>query len=279
MGLPYTGAWRRASVPYVGAGVWGTGINPVHSFYGSDNLRVEGRSDADPSRTPPSEAMPHGFYNLTAWGYTPEDHTYTNVEMDGRPTLGSESPQWRGRGVQQPPVDADGQWKTVFRSMIAGARRGNYKQVDSLPSETVTEGWRNKPKGSPANSVPSDPSQYEIQTSMVQRYQVRNNTAAVSRGTDGERSRIASRVTGQKLKLYSGEERHYDMFPFQQDIIYRPFWYRTAGTGDPAEMQANYGYEIDPIQRVPPPDPDLGPEETSSQFDYGYTSEDSQYGY
>src|SRR5580704_9976219 len=201
MGEPYTGAWRRANVPYAGPGVWGTGINPVHQYYGSDNLRVEGRNQDHPERQSPSQALPHDFYDLTAWGYTPEDHTYGAIDYDGRPPLGTQTPDWRGKGVQQPPVDAEGFAKTIFRSMIAGARRGNYKQVNSLPSETVTEGWRNKPKGQPADSVPSDPSQYEVQTSMVQRYKVRGNQAAVARGTDGERSQIASRVTGQKLKM------------------------------------------------------------------------------
>jgi hypothetical protein len=113
---------------------------------------------------------------------------------------------------------------------------------------------------------------------MVQRYRDRNNDHAVSRGTDHPRFAISSRVTGQKLKFFSGEERHYDMFPFQQEEIHRPFWYRTAGTGWPWQMRANELDQRVPIQRTPPSDPALGAQETSlATTDYGYTGEDGFY--
>lgn len=284
MGSPVTGMWRASrTLPYATASVWGTGINPVHADYGSDDLRVTGRQGIlnDPSRTPPQGGHDDAAYPETGspWFQPDNEHYYpeATIVYDGRPRWQVNSPDWRGRNVRQPPVDATGAVKAAFRAVIGGARRGNYKQTGQLPSETVTEGWRNKAHGMPANSVPSDPSQYEVQTSMRQRYQVRNNDHAVLRGTDEPRSRIASRVTGQKLKLFSGEERHYDMFPRQQDIILRPFWYRTAGTGDPQWLEANETYDISPIQRTPAPDPYLGPQETSSEFDYGYTGDDVTY--
>jgi hypothetical protein len=114
-----------------------------------------------------------------------------------------------------------------------------------------------------------------MQTSMQQRYQTRVNDHAVARGADGPRAGIESRVIGQRLKVYSGGERHYDMLPREQDDMPRPFYYRTAGTGDPANMAPNAMWEIDPIQRVTPPDPYLGADETD--LGYGYTSEDSFY--
>jgi hypothetical protein len=284
MGSPVTGTWRATrTLPYSGASVWGTGINPVHADYGSEDLRVTGRQGIlnDPSRTPPQGGHDEvQQYEAGPPWYQPDNEHYypeAAIVYDGRPRWGTDSPDWRGRHILQPPYDASGSVKNAFRAIIGGARRGNYKQVTGQPSETVTEGWRNKAHGMPADAVPSDPSQYEIQTSMRQRYEIRNNDAAVRRGTDDPRSRIASRVTGQKIKPYSGGERHYDMFPYQQDVILRAFWYRTAGTGDPQWMETNEGYVIDPIQRTPAPDPYLGPQETSPDFNYGYTPEDVTY--
>lgn len=285
MGSPVTGTWRASrTVGYATASVWGTGINPVHAEYGSEDLRIVGRQGVlnDPSRTPPPGGHDDLTYELGPPWFQPDNtHYYPEAAIvyDGRPRWGTDTPDWRGRHVMQPPYDAPGSVKAAFRAMIGGARRGNYKQTNQMPSETVTEGWRNKAHGQPANAVPSDPSQYEIQTSMRQRYEVRNNNAAVARGTDEPRSRIASRVTGQKIKHFSGEERHYDMFPVQQDIILRPFWYRRAATGDPQWMGPNETYDIEPIQRSPAPDPYLGPQESSLTAgpDYGYTPEDLTY--
>jgi hypothetical protein len=146
-----------------------------------------------------------------------------------------------------------------------------------IPTETVSEGWLNKPKGTPANAVPSSTAQLERQTSMQQRYQIRTNDAAVLRDTDVARAPIDSKVTGQKLKVYSGGERHYDMLPKAQDTIPRPFWYRQAGTGDIADMAPNELWYIEPIERIPPPDPCIGNPETGFTQTHGYTTEDSQY--
>jgi hypothetical protein len=285
MGSPITGNWRATrTIPYAGATVWGTGINPVHADYGSEDLRVTGRQGIlnDPGRQPPQGGHDDlNYEDRPPWYQADNVYYYPEAAIvyDGRPRWQVDSPDWRGRHVMQPPYDASGGVKSAFRSLIAGARRGNYKQVDGMPSETVSEGWRNKAHGVPANSVPSDPSQYEVQTSMRQRYQVRNNESAVARGTDEPRSRIASRVTGQKVKYFSGNERHYDMFPYQQDIILRAFWYRRAATGRPADMVPNETYDIEPIQRTPAPDPYLGPQESSlgASYGYGYTSEDMTY--
>jgi hypothetical protein len=168
--------------------------------------------------------------------------------------------------------------KTRIRSIFDGARKANYKMADSLPSETVSEGWLNKAKdGKLADARTSDPSQYEIQTSMTQRYQTRVNNAAVARGTDNERASIESRTAPQKVKHFSGEERHYDMFPAQQTEILRPFLYRKAGTGPEQYLEPNEMYVATAIQRVPPPDPSLGVTETDSSLDYGYTDEDYFY--
>jgi hypothetical protein len=165
---------------------------------------------------------------------------------------------------------------TRLRSRLGGARNQNYKQSSQIPTETVSEGWLNKATGNLADSEPSDDSQIFIQTSRIQRYETRNNTHAVMRGTDDERSTIPSRVAGQKLKYFSGQERHYDMFPFQQDEIIRPFWYRHAATGPQEWMDPNEMYVSTAIQRTPPPDVGSGtPDIDLTLGTYGYTNEDS----
>jgi hypothetical protein len=180
---------------------------------------------------------------------------------------------------------------TLFRARRAGARirRVNRAQggvgpepitdPPSLqsPNETVTEGWRNKVTSFVAYAHPSSPRQYEIQTSMVQRFLSRNNDRAVSRGTDEARSTIASRVMPMVRKQYSQGERLYDMAPYQIDQMDRAFRYRTAGTGRADWMNANAVYPVSPIQRVPPPDASLGVPEVQQSEDYGYTGEDTMY--
>jgi hypothetical protein len=145
----------------------------------------------------------------------------------------------------------------------------------------VSEGWRNKTTGQVNDAEVSDPSQYERQTSMQQVNPPagRNNDHAVARRTDDPRYSILTRLTGMKLKPWSQGERNQDMFPFQQDTIVRPFWYRTAGTDDPAKLAPNAMVVTDPLQRNVPADPDLGPSVQDFATDnYGYTQEDIGYG-
>jgi hypothetical protein len=170
---------------------------------------------------------------------------------------------------------------TVFRGISEGAAVRRNIPI-SYPTETVTEGWDNKTSGDVADAETSDPSQYERQTSMQQVNPAagRNNDKAVARGTDDARAKIMTRLTGQKIKPWSTGERLQDMFPYQQDTIIRPFWYRQMGTGDPSQMQPNEMYVSVPIQREPPPDPYLGPQETDSEVmanEYGYSTEDVSY--
>jgi hypothetical protein len=113
---------------------------------------------------------------------------------------------------------------------------------------------------------------------MQQRFQTRANTLAVQRGTDEAREPITSRVVPQRSPVYSGGRRHYDMFPFQQTPdTERTFYYRTAGTGQPAWMQNNEQWTIDAVERTPPSDPYIGTPDTSGLLEYGYTPEDYFY--
>jgi hypothetical protein len=277
--MVYTGGLRRSfQIPYEGAEKWGTGINPIHEEYGSDALRLEPLPERRGETAQPRGSVPEQLIATNLWGYTPEDSTYaTGVDYDGRPSWNEQPAEYRGDSDDHPPYNASGGVRENFRAMHDGAHRFRQKLADALPSETVTEGWRNKPKGSPADSEPSDPSQYEMQTSMTQRYKTRDNSHAVARMTDAARATIDSRVTGQKLKIYSGEQRHYDMMPREQTPILRGFSYRTAGTGPVRYLRPNEYVPVMPVQRVPPPDPYEGDPETELTSGYGYTPEDVYY--
>jgi hypothetical protein len=149
----------------------------------------------------------------------------------------------------------------------------------SDPTESVSEGWLNKVTSFVADANPSSPRQYEVQTSMRQRYGTKDNRRAMLRATDDERHTIGSRVMAMVEKVYSTGERAYDMFPYQIDQIERPFRYRTAGVGPAGWMVTNEFSPMSPIRRTPPPDPAMGVPEVglTEQETFGYTPEDSMY--
>lgn len=284
MAAPVTGTWRRQFVGYSGPLVWGTGVNPVHYRYGAGDERGPVTLRAGEEVTQPHHGIPEQLLAHDLWGYTPEDSSYVGVQYDDRPNWTQEPAEFRANTESQPSWTAPQRANEGFRSRFGGAFRTfrGHSQAQSdvqyqIPSETVSEGWLNKPKGQPANSVPSSPDQYERQTSMQQRYQTRTNAAAVIRATDDARAPIHSKVTGQRVKVYSGGERHYDMLPKVQDNIPRAFYYRRAGTGPWDDMLVNELWYIEAIERIPPPDPCIGVPETEISTQFGYTSEDGQF--
>jgi hypothetical protein len=275
--MPYTGALRRSLVPYSGAQVWGTGYNPVHEQYGGPPDRLEPIQLPHGETSPPRDAVATALVNPELWGYTLDDERNTTVYYDARPQWNEQPEAFRGDSLNHPAWEDPRSANEAFRSQHEGAHRYDQKYADSLPSETVSEGWKNKQKGQPANAKPSDPAQYEIQTSMRQREQIRVNDQAVARETDKPRSSIASRIIGQKLKVFSEGLRHYDMTPRTQTQVARPFSYRTAGTGLRRRMLPNAMFDQYPIQRTPPPEPSTGPLEEDLGEGYGYTPEDVVY--
>ena len=279
MARPSKGLWAQQQRMPNAANVWGTGINDVHSYYGSPPARMQELHPRQGEFTAPYEAVPEQVYAPSLWGYEQSPVGISQLVVDDRPdwTVAPEDQVTNSSTMGHPPWNATGAAKTIFRAIKGGAYNIlNYPpSFTRPPTETVSEGWENKPHGSPANSKPSDPSQYEIQTSMTQRYRRRNSDHAVARGTDEPRAGIQSRVTGQHTPVYSGMQRHYDMFPFQQDQINRLFWFRTAGTGDPSYMVPNEMWDMEAVERTPPPDPYIGTPDNLT--DYGFTSEDQFY--
>lgn len=316
MGEAITGQWGRIyTAPYSGAAKWGTGINPIHQFYGEpgDPLRSFGRAGSPGNtraggygpessfaeRTPPFAASADFIETGAPWGYMPEDiagldvfqlsdfdanrHGLDIVNDADHPEVGIPTTAVRGVNKFGPPVGIPGRETTGL--IRAGQWDADFEVSDQVPTETVSEGWVNKPASgfdmgeSADDVVVSDPSQYEVQTSMTQRHKKQNNDRALQRGTDVPRTPIDSRIAPMKLKIYSGQQRHYDMFPYQIDDKPRPFWYRRAATGRQWELRPNEMYVTEVMQRTPPPDPSLGPPEqefSDPNFDanYGYTGED-----
>lgn len=311
MGEAITGQWNRIyTAPFSGAEKWGTGINPIHQYYGEqdDPLRVYGRPvDKNPFETPqhspgkiaPFEASPDFINTAEPWGYQPEDIAGLDVfqlsgyeeNRHGMDVVNdTDHPNWdtptdnRSDATRyRVPLDIPG--RETSGRLRAGQEDADEHVSDQVPTETVSEGWVNKPASgfgigeSGDNVIVSDPAQYERQTSMQQRNAVQDNERAQMRMTDDPREPISSRFAPMKLKLYSGQQRHYDMFPYQIDDMPRPFWFRRAGTGRREELLPNEMYVIEPIQRTPPPDPSLGPPEESLndpnyEDHFGYTNED-----
>jgi hypothetical protein len=285
MALPTKGAWSRTYGvnDYTGTAlVWGTGVNNIHYYYGSPADRLTQINPREGDHTPPYASVPEQIVAPELWGYQPEDSFYTGVNYDARPPWDT-PPEDEAVRAQTPPgfppMNAGPQYKNQWRGKRQGAFRWHMLNFLNRPSETVTEGWRNKPKGEPADARTSDPKQYETQTSMQQRYRTRNNMHAQMRGTDAARSNIQSRVIGQKKKIYSTGERSYDMLPREQDAERaRPFWYRTAGTGPEEMLGPNEQMQRLPVDRTPPPDPYIGVQDTDqSELLFGYTPEDRFY--
>lgn len=284
MGLPVTGSWytRYANEQaYVGAMRWGTGNNPIHETYGEGPpLRSTGRFPGPDDPTPELSDIPSAIETAFKYGYTMDDiDPLTPVGMP--PGWGSETDQIRNNAGEYPDWSENG---NEFRdSNHDDPRLWSGIMLDSFPTESVTEGWQNKQTGAVADARTSDESQYEMQTSMrqVNPPEGRNNGAAVTRATDDPRFNILTRLTGQKVKPWSQGQRNADMFPYQQDLVIRPFWYRIGATANPDMMDPNAMYVVDPIQRDVPPDPYLGPEETNvytlEEGNDGYTAEDLTY--
>lgn len=283
MGLPVTGSWytRYANEQaYVGASRWGTGSNPIKEVYGEGPpLRSTGRIPGPDTPTPELSDVPSQVETAFEYGYTIDD--IATLTPDGLPPgWGTETDEIRNSVGMYP------EWRenaNIFRDTNhASPELWSGIALQSFPTESVTEGWRNKETGAIADARTSDPSQYERQTSMqqVNPPEGRNNQAAVTRATDDPRFNILTRLTGQKIKPWSQGQRNQDMFPYQQDLIIRPFWYRIGATADPGMLDVNEMYVSDPIQRDVPPDPEMGPEETNVytlEANDGYTAEDMTY--
>ena len=265
-----------SSVEYTGARKWGTGINPVHYVLGDGQPptdRKEVQTLQGPNQTGP-EQLPEGLLNpddenpefgytdeefsSAMWGYGPQTGTSDRpgTDVQGYQARGATLSGYPGMGNEPGPTGGSDLRQTEHGDVNGVTAKLGYKE------ETVGEGWINKVAAGVADATVSDPSQYEMQTSMTQRDKVR---AGSQRGGGSASEYVAPigswRPTwGMRIKPWSGGRRHWDMTPRRQDQIIRPFWYRSAGTGYQEWMAANeaYNYQLEPLQRSPVPDPYAG---------------------
>lgn len=280
--MAISGSWKaNALEKYSGASVWGTGINPVHALPDGGGRNI---APYETSGTMSDDMTQQYDANDTAylpedsasvlWGYGVDTGTSERPpwnESESRNAVPSNWPHW-GRTANGAPGG------THLRSHDVGAE-ATYtgKQV---PKENGTQGWRNKLRSYVESALTSDPSQYEMQTSMTQRDKVRAGSQVPAGRENEYDAPIPSRIPGMKLKVYSGGERHAEMEPKSQDLILRPFWPRTAGTAYREWLYPNSMYVSDPMQREVPDNPYAGPSVPLTD-NYGYTEEDlgTTYGY
>ena len=263
------------SVGYVGARKWGTGINPIHGLTTSGPpTKGESVTTATGPNAPGSEVLPEMLLNPTdeapefgytdeefssmVWGYGPQTGTADRPATDvSTEQMRSYAPtMYPGMGNEPGPSGGFAIRHEEHGDIVGVTAKLGDKE------ETVGEGWENKEVAGVADSTVSSPNQYEVQTSMQQRDQVRAGSQVQAGRASEQVAPIGSwRPTwGMRIKPWSGGRRHWDMTPRRQDDIIRPFWYRTAGTGYQEWMAANeaYNYQVEPLQRSPSPDPYSG---------------------
>lgn len=214
------------------------------------------------------------YSNEMGWGLPNPPYDAMPVPDDPRGRMqnftSNDFPSWGGSRKTKPAG-------TLIRSLRRGARLISSAKV--LPNEDVAQGWINKGHGISPDSHDSDVSTVLIQTSAVQRRKVRAGSQRSGSQSTFE-APIASRETGQKLKVYaaSDSDRHWDMLPYQQEDYVRPFLSRTVGTGWREWNLPNAMYVSPTIQREPAPDPQLGPVAGSGTDNYAYDFTDGYSG-
>jgi hypothetical protein len=217
------------------------------------------------------ELQPDGY------GYCDEDSTSvlygygTETGTADRPNLGDSA----NRGAIPNSFPAPGAGTpdgTYLRSLDHGAE-ATFTTKEVQPDGLLNDGY--KRKGAVENAVTSDPSQYEMQTSMTQRDKTREGSQAAGGRANAVRAAIKSRIVGQRVPTYSGGYRHAEMTPKSQSVVLRPFHYRTAGTGQAEQMTVNEMYVSEPRQRVPISDPYVGTSVNVDSTDGNYSDEDT----
>lgn len=263
--MAISGTWKASMVRESGAQKWGTGWNPVHAVYGagppvrqSPAHTGQGGDLGDEDVIEP-QLLEHEHENLDF------NNQFWALETEFVPSYDVPPEQTRGHmALGYPSPDEDGEsFRSEHPLATSTVAKASYQQ------ETVTEGWENKDAGFVDNSTVSDISQYEMQTSMSQRDKTREGSQISGTASEYSAPVPSARPTwGQRLKPWSGGQRHYDMEPYQQEDFIRPFLFRNAGTGDPQWMQANDMYVSQPHERVPAPDPAVGTPEVSDVNDF-----------
>lgn len=273
--MALTGNWKDANAIPAGALKWGTGISPVHSVRQGD-----GRNIAPAGNSALVDSSLLDEYDEDGWSNEPwavDNHeSIRDIGMYDRPNYGDNPQHARGDAGDFPG------WGRYEAGLPGGTSIRTHKHgSDDLqtpnqnPTETVSEGWLNKPVGEVNDAVTSDTSQLLMNTSMTQRDKVREGSQRGEGSQDEHRAPIRSRIVGMRLKVYSGGRRHEDMRPKEQPQRPRAFWHRSAGTARSELMAPNAQHDRRVITRAVPPDPYQGqPPAVVDSPNYGYQDED-----
>lgn len=277
--MAINGAWRATNGGngYASAGIWGTGVNSVHSKPGPGSRNIS------PGYGPNDGHIPENLVGETGDGYTTEDMAFSffgdNAEtgLRDRPGLGERN----ARATTTAGYPAPGQHVaglpggTQIRSREHGGRLNWLSKLRTqrpIVEDFVNKEHRNTPEDSDGAAM----SQLTVQTSMAQRDLTRRGSTRS--GTASEyNAPIRRAFPGMKIQETADGERHYDMRPRTQSPgLRRPMYTRQAGAGDPRLMQVNAAYESIPRTRTAPEQPFTGADgsEMVAPGYAGYTTED-----
>jgi hypothetical protein len=292
--MALTGNWKASTQVEAGALKQGPGWNPIHAMRDQTGRNIAPNQAATshddvvphdwddpqfgPLDDPSSFGFGYGYENEddVVFGYGPQSGT------DDRPPYNVVTEQWRDNATALTETEWP-EWGER-ESGVPGGDAQRHEDHGTLlsrrakvrPTETVSEGWLNKIfQVQPNNPSLPDPSQLIMQTSMMQRDQTREGSQAAEGRASEFMAPIRSRIVGMRLKAFSGGQRHYDMQPREATEIIRPWWSRTAGTGDPDMLEVNDMRVREPITRTVPSEPDQGPSEpVVDHINYGFVQED-----
>jgi hypothetical protein len=287
--MAIAGSWFAGAVTpseYIGATRWGTGVNPIHAQRNQGTRDTGIKENLLPLGTATEGGfVPENILGPAMWGYSSEDaalfpgEDYRYLEADhpnwgdtmvGRPDRDGEIfaagrepqpegwPSWGPHGVEDPDMPV-ASWPggETLRSYADGGDVEN-SRVIAAPTPGWRGGWLNKAHGAVEEAETSDPSQYEMTTSLTQLHQTRVNDAAVVRGTDELRAPIETRLTGMKARYFAKSEHmgggpgSPDMAPVTQGLPYRPWFYRQGAMPPPPDTTWGTMTAFDPIRRNPP---------------------------
>lgn len=312
--MAIAGSWRSGAVTpseYVGATRWGTGINPIHAVRDAGSRETGIKENLLPLGSGSQGAdVPEDMIGPAQWGYSTEeaalypgedyryladDHPNWGDNSVGRPDRDGDImvagklpqpegfPDWGPHGVSYPDFQLPGYPGGEDLRAYSDGTDVEKLHAIAVPTRGYRGGWVNKAHGKVEEAETSDPKQYEINTSMNQLHRSLDNGRAVARRTDDPRSAIATRLTGQKVKVYAkssgmgGGPGTPDMAPVGQQLPYRPWFYRQGAMPPPPDTYYGTMTAFEPIERTLPVDAgEYVTQQESAPADgsYGYSSED-----
>lgn len=291
------GQWAEtpAQVNQASALKWGTGASDVignrNNGMGRDIAPGETSGDVDQGLT----AEHYGFSaedqwaSSLLWGYGADTGTSEH------PELGGEAVDYRTDDMKdyptfgQHPVGLPG--GNQIRAIDKGsAVTSTSKLVPNDGDGTLYGASYKLVADAPNDAEISDPSQYEMQTSMTQRDKTRSGSQRGGGSASEYDAPVKTRIPGFRIRRYdegASDPRHAAMLPKAQDQVIRPWWARGAGTGNPADMQPNAMYQSTPYQRTPASEtyqgetlsgtPGIDADQDGPGVMYGFTEEDVTY--